>query len=166
MTRRPSRPLEVMMNGKNRVVAALAGLAMLAAGTAAAGQASKPAAPAAAAPAAPVKLAAPIRGEALVAVTKPVTKAGKVDGKDFIITTMKIKDLSSGAIAGFRADENWSDKSLNPVGGDTFRSRKPIQPNEIVELTFQTPRNPAMNSNQYQFAHANGAIKTQLVPKL
>ena len=149
---------------KNVILAALAGFA-LAAGTAVAGQATKPAAPAAA-PAAPVKLAPPIRGEALVAVTKPVTKAGKVDGKDFIITTMKIKNMSAGAIAGFRAEENWYDKSRNPIGGDTFRSRKPIQPNEVVELTFQVPRNPAMQSNQYQFFHANGAIKTQSVPKL
>lgn len=139
---------------------------MLAAGTAVAGQAPKPAAPATAAPSAPARLAPPIRGAANVAVTKPVTKSGKVDGKDFIITTMKVKNLSSGAIAGFKADEFWLDKAGNPVGGDTFRSRKPIQPNEVVELTFQTPRNANMNSNQYRFSHANGEIKTQLVPKL
>jgi hypothetical protein len=152
------------MMRKNSALAALA-VALMVTGATVAGQAPKPATPAAA-PAAPAKLAPPIRGEALVAVTKPVTKAGKVDGKDFIITTMKIKNLSAGAIAGFKADENWYDKQRNPVGGDTFRSRKPIQPNEIIELTFQTPRNPAMNSNQYQFSHANGQIKTQLVPKL
>lgn len=156
------------MNCK-RSLAALAGITLLAAGTAVAGQAPKttaPAAPAATAPAAPAKLAPPIRGAANVAVTKPVTKSGKVDGKDFIITTMKIKNLSAGSIAGFKADEFWLDKGGNPVGGDTFRSRKPIQPNEIVELTFQTPRNPNMNTNQYRFSHANGEIKTQLVPKL
>jgi len=154
------------MIGKNSVLAVVAGMTLLAAGTTVAGQAPKPAAPAAAAPAAPAKLAPPIRGAANVAVTKPVTKAGKVDGKDFIITTMKMKNLSAGAIAGFKADEFWLDKSGNPVGGDTFRSRKPIQPNEIVEMTFQTPRNPAMNNNQYRFSHANGDVKTQLVPKL
>lgn len=154
------------MNCKRTTLAALAGVVLLAAGTAVAGQAPKPAAPAAAAPAAPAKLAPPIRGAANVAVTKPVTKSGKVGGKDFIITTMKIKNLSAGAIAGFKADEFWLDKGGNPVGGDTFRSRKPIQPNEIVEMTFQTPRDPKMSSNQYRFTHANGEIKTQLVPKL
>ncbi len=148
------------MNRKRSTLAALAGIALLAAGTSVAGQA--PAAPAAA----PTRLAAPIRGAANVAVTKPVTKAGKVEGKDFIITTMKIKNLSAGAIAGFKADEFWLDKGGNPVGGDVFRSRKPIQPNEIVELTFSTPRNGAMSTNQYRFSHANGEIKTQLVPKL
>ncbi len=151
---------------KRSTLAAFAGVVLLAAGTAVAGQAPKPAAPAAAAPAAPAKLAAPIRGAANVAVTKPVTKAAKVDGKDFIVTTMKIKNLSAGAIAGFKADEFWLDKGGNPVGGDTFRSRKPIQPNEIVEMTFQTPRDPKMSTNQYRFSHANGDIKTQLVPKL
>lgn len=153
------------MNRQRSTLVALAGIVLMAAGTAAAGQAPKPAAPAAA-PAAPTKLAPPIRGVANLAVTKPVTKAGKVDGKDFIITTMKVKNLSSGAIAGFKADEYWYDKGGNPVGGDTFRYRKPMQPNEIVELEFKSPRDPRMNSNQYKFSHANGEIKTQPVPKL
>lgn len=149
------------MNRKRSTFAVLAGVAVLALGTSVAGQA-----PNTSAPAAPTRLAAPIRGAANLAVTRPVTKAGKVDGRDFIITTMKVKNLSAGAIAGFKADEFWLDKSGNPVGGDTFRSRRPIQPNEVLELTFQTPRNPTMNTNQYQFSHANGEIKTQLVPKL
>lgn len=162
----PVASVEVTMNCKRYTLAALAGVVLLAAGTAVAGQAPKPAAPAAPAPAAPARLAAPIRGVANIAVTKPVTKSGKVEGKDFIITTMKIKNLSAGSIAGFKADEYWLDKGGNPVGGDTFRSRKPIQPNEVVEMTFQTPRNPNMNTNQYRFSHANGEIKTQLVAKL
>jgi len=150
------------MNLRKSTLAALAGVSLLIGGTAVAGQAAGQAP----APAARPRLAPPIRGQANVAVTKPVTKATKVDGKDFVVTTMKIKNLSSGAIAGFKADEFWLDKAGNPVGGDTFRSRKPIQPNELLELTFQTPRNPAMNTNQYRFSHANGEIKTELVPKL
>lgn len=146
---------------------AVAGAVLLVAGTAMAGQA-KPAAAAQApaAPAAPAKLAPPIRGVANVGVTKPVTKAGKVDGKDFIVTTMKVKNMSTGSIAGFKADEYWLDKAGNPVGGDTFRYRKPLQPNEVIELEFKTPRDPKMNTNQYKFSHANGDIKTQLLPKL
>ncbi len=154
------------MTRKYSAFAAVAGVALMVASTSVAGQAPKPAAPAAAAPAAPAKLAPPVRGPVNIAVTKPTTKAGKVEGKDFIITTFKIKNLSTGAIAGFKADEFWLDKGGNPVGGDTFRSRKPIQPNEIVELSFSTPRNAAMNNNQYRFSHANGEVKTQLVPKL
>jgi hypothetical protein len=164
----PVASVEDTMTRRIASFVAVAGTALMVAGTSVAGQAPRPAAPAApaaAAPAAP-KLAPPVRGQVSIAVTKPVTKAGKVEGKDFIITTMKIKNLSTGAIAGFKADEFWLDKGGNPVGGDTFRSRKPIQPNEVVELTFSTPRNPSMNNNQYRFSHANGEVKTQLVAKL
>src|SRR5262245_9895772 len=122
---------------------ALAGAVLLVAGAAAADQAStaKPtgtagqAAPAA--PAAPAKLAAPIRGVANLGVTKPVTKAAKIEGKDFIVTTMQVKNLSAGAIAGLKADEFWLDKAGNPVGGDTFRYRKPLQPNEVITVEFK-----------------------------
>jgi hypothetical protein len=156
------------MNRQTKTLLAFAGAVVLVASTAAAQQkpAAKPAGTAGQATAAPVKLAPPIRGVANLGVTKPVTKAGKVDGKDFIITTMKVKNMSSGAIAGLKADEFWLDKGGNPVGGDTFRYRKPLQPNEVLEITFRTPRNARMSTNQYRFTHANGDIKTQLVPKL
>lgn len=136
---------------------ALAGAVLLVAGTAA-----QTPAPAAAAP----KMVPPIRGQANLGVTKPVTKTQLIEGRTWIITTIKVKNLSAGSIAGLKADEFWHDKAGNPVGGDTFRYRKPLQPNEVIDIEFRTPRDPKMASNQYQFSHANGAIKTQLVPKL
>ena len=160
------------MTRQTHTLLALAGAVLLVAGTATA-QAPKPAAKpvgtagqTAAAPAAAARLVAPIRGQANLGVTKPVTRAGKFEGRDFIITTMKVKNLSAGAIAGLKADENWSDKSGNPVGGDTFRYRKPLQPNEVITIEFRVPRDPRLGSNQYLFSHANGTIKTQLVPSL
>ena len=91
------------MSGKKQALLALAGVVLLALG-AAAGQA-KPAATAAAPaaagqPAAPARLAPPVRGVAELGYTKPVTKN---DGK-FLITTMKIKNLASGSIAGLKID--------------------------------------------------------------
>jgi hypothetical protein len=164
------------MNRQTNTLLALAGAVVLVAGTATAQQAApakpqattaKPTGTAGQATAAPApRLAAPIRGVANLGVTKPVTKSGKVEGKDFIITTMKVKNMSSGSIAGLKADEFWLDKAGNPVGGDTFRYRKPLQPNEVIEITFSTPRDAKMSTNQYRFSHANGDIKTQLVPKL
>ena len=160
------------MTGTTTKLLALAGAVLLVAGTATAQQkaapqpkATTPVATAGQATAAP-KMVAPIRGQANLGVTKPVTKAMKVDGKDFIVTTMKIKNMSSGAIAGLKADEFWLDKAGNPVGGDTFRYRKPLQPNEVITIEFRTPRDPKMASNQYQFSHANGTIKAQSVPTL
>jgi hypothetical protein len=161
------------MKRNTSTLLALAGAVLLVAGAAAAQQkAPAPAKPAgtagqaAPAPAAPAKMVPPIRGQANLGVTKPLTKATKIDGKDFIVTTMKVKNMSSGSIAGLKADEFWLDKAGNPVGGDTFRYRKPLQPNEVIEIEFRTPRDAKMSSNQYQFSHANGTIKTQLVPKL
>ena len=147
---------------------AFAGAVLLVAGTAAAQSApAKPTGTAGqAAPAAPAKMVPPIRGQANLGVTKPVTKAITEGGKPFIVTTMKVKNMSSGAIAGLKADEFWYDKQNNPVAGDTFRYRKPLQPQEVIEIQFKVPRDPKMASNQYQFSHANGTIKTELVPKL
>jgi hypothetical protein len=156
------------MNRKRSTLAALAGIALLAAGTAVAGQAPKPAAPAApaATPAAPAKLAAPIRGAANLGYTKPVTKAERVNGQQFIVTTIQVKNMSAGAIAGLKIDEFWYDAARNPLPGDTFRSRKPIQPNEIITVELRTPRDPKMVNNSYNFSHANGTIVPKLLPKL
>jgi hypothetical protein len=154
------------MNRMTSTLAAFAGIALLAAGTAVAAQAPKPATPAAAAPAAPARLAAPIRGAANLGYTKPVTKAERVNGQQVIVTTIQVKNMSAGAIAGLKIDEFWYDAARNPLPGDTYRSRKPIQPNEIVTVELRTPRDPKMVNNSYNFSHANGTIVPKLLPKL
>ncbi len=131
---------------------------------AAADVAQQPAAtPAAQAPAEKPKFYPPIRGQAELGYTKPATKRA---GKE-IHSTFKVKNMSeTGSIAGLRIDENWYDKAGNPVTGDTFRYRKPFLPGEVMEITLRTPVNPTMDRNSYNFTHANGTIKTTLVPKL
>jgi hypothetical protein len=123
-----------------------------------------PPAPAAQPAAAPARLAPPIRGEAELGYTKPVSKRSP-DGK-FVVTTIKVKNMSQGSIAGLKVDEYWYDKAGDPVTGDTFRYRKPLQPGEVIEVTLRTPVNPKMDRNQYKFEHANGTIKTKALPKL
>jgi hypothetical protein len=127
---------------------------------------SKAAPPAAAAQpsAAPARLAPPVRGEAELGYTRPVSKRSP-DGK-FVVTSIKVKNLSQGSIAGLKVDEYWYDKAGDPVTGDTFRYRKPLQPGEVIEVTLRTPVNPKMDRNQYKFEHANGTIKTKALPKL
>ncbi len=39
-------------------------------------------------------------------------------------------------------------------------------PGETIVVELNTPKNPKMNRNSYNFTHANGTIKTKLVPKL
>jgi hypothetical protein len=157
------------MNRAGRLLLSFAGVALISS-VASAGQAGKPAVapPTATTPkpsdeGAPKKLVAPVRGEALLGYLKPVTK----QEKNMIVTTIKVKNLSGGAIAGLKVDEFWYDKDGNPVtGSQPFRWRKPLQPGEVIEVTLQVPRDPRMNRNQYKFEHANGTIKTQLLPKL
>lgn len=113
-------------------------------------------------PAAPAKFVPPIRGQAELGILKPVTKR---DGKD-IVTVIKVKNLSTtGSIAGLKLDEFWYDKAGNPVTGDTYRHRKPLMPEEVIEITLRTPVDPKMHQNQYNFSHANGPIKAKTMPK-
>jgi hypothetical protein len=156
------------MNGQRRTFLTITGVVLLLA-TAAAEQA-KPAVPPPAASTkrpndegAPTKLVAPVRGEAELGYTTPVTKrAGNM-----IVTTIKVKNLSKGAIAGLKVDEFWYDKKGDPVtGSQPFRYRKPLQPGEIIEVELKVPTDPRMFNNQYKFEHANGKIKTTKLPKL
>jgi hypothetical protein len=153
------------MNRHMQTMLATAGAFLLVVGAAAV-QADQATPAAGQAPTAKPRLVAPVRGEAPLGYTKPIVKAGKIDGKDFIITTIRVKNLSTGSIAGLKVDEFWYDKAGDPVTGDTFRHPKPLQPGEIITVTLETPRNPKMDRNQYNFTHANGSIKAQLLPKL
>jgi hypothetical protein len=108
------------------------------------------------------KLVAPMRGNAKVEITKPNTK---VVGKE-IVTTFLLKNIEAAPIAGVKIEENWFDKAGNPVMGDIFRYQKPLQPGEVITISFKVPRSPNMQRNQYLFSHANGNLKQTVVPKL
>ena len=182
-TLKSTRPLEVMML-KFRMLACASTLSLVA--VACGGGAPAPAeetaapAPAAVAPtpaAAPAagegaaaeapadrpRLVAPVRGTAQLAYTQPTVKTGTVGGKEFVITTMQVKNMATGAIAGLRIDDFWYDQAGNPLPSDSYRHPRPLQPGEIITVTLETPRTPAMNRNQWQFSHANGDITPTLV---
>jgi len=157
------------MNGYRRTFLTLAGVVLLLAPGAA--EQAKPTPPAQTAQRpsdegaqpAPRKLVAPIRGEAEIGFTQPVSK--RVG--NMIVTTIKIKNLSKGAIAGLKVDEFWYDKKGEPVtGAQPFRYRKPLQPGEVITVELKVPTDPRMDRNQYKFEHANGTIKTTRLPKL
>ena len=163
------------MNRQKLMLLTVAGALAVTTGSAAA-QAPKPAAaapapkpaaaPAQGAPAERARLVAPIRGVAQIGYTKPVVKRGKVGGKDFVITTMQIKNMAAGPIAGLKVDDFWYDKGGNPLPSDSYRHPRPLQPNEVITVTLETPADPRMNRNQWQFSHANGEIKPVLVAKM
>ena len=115
-----------------------------------------------AAPATPKKLVAPVRGEAKVEITKPDTK---VNGND-VVTKIRVKNMMSAPIAGFKIEENWF-KGGDAIGGAVYRHPRPLQPGEVIEVTLTTPRARVVGrTNQYQFSHVNGAVKPTPVAKL
>jgi hypothetical protein len=157
------------MNRHRTSMLVVAGAFLLVAGAAAA-QGAKPAAPAPApaqgAPAARPRLVPPVRGVAQIAYTKPVVKREKKEGREFIVTTFRVKNMATGSIAGFKVEEFWYDKAGDPVTGDAFRNPRPLQPGEVITVELNTPPNPKMDRNSYKFSHANGDIKPTLSPKL
>ena len=109
------------------------------------------------------KLISPVRGEAELGYLKPVSKR---EG-NMIVTTIKVKNLANAPIAGLKVDEFWYDKAGEPVtGAQPFRYRKALMPGEVIDVVLKVPTNPKMDRNQYKFEHANGSIKTKLLPKL
>jgi hypothetical protein len=118
------------------------------------------------APAGRPRLVAPVRGVAQVSYTRPVVKRGKVGGKDFVITTMQIKNMAAGPIAGLKVDDFWYDRAGGPLPSDSYRHPRPLAPGEVITVTLETPADPRMNRNQWQFSHANGEIKPTLVAKM
>jgi hypothetical protein len=109
------------------------------------------------------RMVAPVRGEAELGFTKPVVKRTKGE----IVTTIRVQNLSeTNTIVGLKVDEFWYDKGGDPVTGDQYRHRRPLMPQEVIEVVLHTPVNPKMDRNQYMFEHAHGAIKTVAVPNL
>ena len=87
-------------------------------------------------------------------------------GQD-IVTVIKVKNTSAGAISLLKVDEYWYDKKLNVVTGDSQPYRKPFNPGEIIEVTLKSPIKPNVElyRSQYQYSHANGDIKVKAVKK-
>jgi hypothetical protein len=126
------------------------------------GAAQAPPATPAGAPPAKAKYVPPVKGVAEIEIVRPDTK---VVGKD-VVTKIKVKNASLGAIHLLRVDEYWYDKAGNMLPGDTQRWKKPFMPGEVIEFELRVPRNPAFYQNTYKFTHANGACKAKTVKKL
>jgi hypothetical protein len=104
---------------------------------------------------APRKLVAPVRGEAVVEITPPSTKLGEE-----VVTTIRVRNISKGPIAGFKVQENWF-KGNEALSGDEYRHPRPMQVNEVIEVRLTVPRARVVGARdpRYQFSHANGTIK-------
>jgi len=102
------------------------------------------------------------RGPAGVSYTRPTTRRRS----NFMVTTFRIRNESSNAIAGFQIDEFWFDDEGNTVTGDRVRFREPILSGQVVDIELQVPRVASMSRSNYEFTHQNGDINTALVEEL
>ena len=113
------------------------------------------------APAVPAKFVRPIKGTASIEV---IQLQGRVIGND-IVTVLKIRNTSNGAISLLKVDEYWYNKKPEVVSGDTQSYRKPFNPGEVIEVTMKSPNKPNLYKSQYAFSHANGNIQAKSVKK-
>lgn len=123
-------------------------------------QKATPATPKASEPPLPAKWVVPIKGKAAV----EFIPTQKREGKD-IVTTVKVKNMSSGPIALLRVDEYWYNAKRETVSGGSARDTKPLMPNEVIELTIHCPNAQDVATNNFMFSHANGTIDPKLVKK-
>ena len=117
------------------------------------------AAPTASTPATPAKWVAPVKGLATVDVLEGTRK---VVGKE-IVSTLKVKNTSTGSINLLKVDQLWYDKKRAVVSSAQFLYRRPFLPGEIVDVELRAPMNGVPDVNQMTFAHANGNVKATKV---
>jgi hypothetical protein len=103
------------------------------------------------------------RGQAEIGYTQPVARRGTGSERGFNITSIRIRNLSQNAIAGFQVDEFWYDTDGNTVTGDQARRRQPILVGEVCDIELRVPRVTAMDRSNYEFSHQNGDIKATLL---
>lgn len=108
------------------------------------------------------KFTPPIKGEALVEFTPPVTK----NEKGVVVTRITVRNAALAPIPRLTVAETWYDTGGQIVSGGKASVNGLLQPGEIQTITISTPYNAKMKSNNYNFSHANGTVKPQKVAKL
>lgn len=143
-----------------RVLAATFVSATLLAGAAFAGQSQEPLKPILGGK----KIVPPLRGEATIEFTQPVTKP--LQGKSLVQTTIKVRNASAEPIARLMVAETWYDGAGAIVAGGRGVINGMLQPGEIQTITIETPYSSRMKSNNWNFTHANGTVKPAKVKSL
>jgi len=105
----------------------------------------------------------PLRGEATVQVLwPPVSKRDK----DNVVTTVRVKNVSTGPIKGFAIDQPWYNKGGAVVASGKGTIAGLFQPNEVQTVTIEVAYKTDMLSNNYIFSHVNGTVKPEKVAKM
>lgn len=107
-------------------------------------------------------LVATIRGPGQVGYLQPVSRRR---GNE-MVTTFRIQNNSTGALAAFKVDEFWYDRAGDTVTGGSFRMQKPFLPGHIIEVELRIPRDRRMARSNYEFSHKNGVIEATLFEEM
>jgi hypothetical protein len=110
------------------------------------------------------KFTPPVKGQAEVEFTTPKTTRNLKENS--VVTTITVRNISQAPIARLRIDEVWYEKGGSVLTAGRGVINGVLQPQEIQTVTIDTPWKAGMNSNNYQFSHANGTVKPHRVPKL
>lgn len=110
------------------------------------------------------KVVPPVKGEATIDFTQPVTKA--LPGKNLVQTTIKVKNSTPSPIARLMVAETWYDGTGAIIAGGRGVINGLLQPGEVQTITIETPYNAKMKSNNWNFTHANGTVKPTKVKAL
>jgi hypothetical protein len=108
------------------------------------------------------KIEPPFKGQADVEFVQPTSKR---DGNT-VVTTIKVRNTSSGPLARFKIAETWFDKGGNIVAASETTLDKAFAPNTVETIVIRTPASDKLNGNGFNFSHANGTVKTKRVAKL
>jgi hypothetical protein len=108
------------------------------------------------------KFTPPVKGEALIDFTAPVTKR---EGPN-VVTKITVRNASLAPVPRLTIAETWFDKGGAIVAGSKGMVNGLMQPGEIQTITITTPWKAAMSSNNYNFSHANGTVKPNKLAKI
>ena len=108
------------------------------------------------------RLVATMRGPGQIGYLPPVTSRDSGE----IVTTFRIKNISPGALAGFKVDEFWYDNNGDTVTGDSYRMRRPFLVDEVIEITLRVPTNSRMVNSNYEFSHQNGVVEANVFEEM
>jgi hypothetical protein len=107
-------------------------------------------------------LVATIRGPGQVGYLQPISSRQRNE----MVTTFRVQNNSTGALAAFKVDEFWYDRAGDTVTGGSFRMPMPFLPGQIIEVEVRIPREPRMARSNYEFSHKNGVIEATLFEEM
>ncbi len=108
------------------------------------------------------KFTPPVKGEAEIEYTTPVTSRRG----DNIVTRITVRNISPAPVARLQITETFYDKAGSVLISGRSTINGLLQPQEIQTITIETPFKGGVGGDKLAFRHANGDVKPHKVNKL